>query len=56
VQQALRRGSTTLWRAALLRCEECDRAIKGQSTADPWQLLEDVTLAMAGRSWPARGP
>lgn len=48
VQQALRRGSTTLWREALTLCEHCDRAIKGQAKADPWLLLEDLTLAMAG--------
>lgn len=56
VQQALRRGSTALWHAALLRCEECDHAIKGQSAIDPWLLLEDVTLAMAGRPWSPPGP
>jgi len=54
VQQALRRGSTALWRQALTLCERCDRAIKGQAEADPWQLLEDLTLAMAGRPLPAR--
>ena len=52
VQQALRRGSTALWREALTRCEHCDRAIKGHATADPWQLLEDIALAMAGRPSP----
>jgi DNA polymerase-3 subunit delta len=50
VQQALRRGSTAAWRRALTLCEQCDRAIKGQETADPWQLLEDLTLVMTGRS------
>ena len=53
VQQALRRGSTAGWRQALVLCEHCDRATKGQATADPWLLLEDVALAMAGRPLPA---
>lgn len=53
VQQALRRGSTAGWRQALALCELCDRAIKGQATAEPWQLLEDLTLAMAGQPRPA---
>ena len=48
VAQALRRGSTARWRQALARCEHCDRAIKGQAAADPWQILEDLTLIMAG--------
>jgi DNA polymerase-3 subunit delta len=54
VQQALRRGSTALWRQALTLCERCDRAIKGLGGGDPWQLLEDLTLAMAGRPLPTR--
>jgi DNA polymerase-3 subunit delta len=56
VQQALRRGSTALWRQALTLCERCDRAIKGLGGGDPWQLLEDLTLAMAGRPLPTRAP
>lgn len=56
VQQALRRGSTALWRQALRLCERCDRAIKGQGEGDPWQLLEDIVLAMAGRPLPAGVP
>ena len=52
VQQALRRGSTALWRQTLTLCEHCDRAIKGQAEADPWQLLEDVALAIAGKPLP----
>lgn len=52
VQQALRRGSTALWRQVLRLCERCDRAIKGQSRNDPWQILEDITLAIAGRPLP----
>lgn len=53
VQQALRRGSTAGWRQVLLLCERCDRAIKGLGGDDPWQLLEDLTLAMAGHPLPA---
>jgi DNA polymerase-3 subunit delta len=53
VQQALRRGSTALWRQTLTLCEHCDRAIKGQAEADPWQLLEDLALAIAGTPLPA---
>jgi DNA polymerase-3 subunit delta len=48
VQQALKRGSTAAWRQVLTLCELCDRAIKGQAGADPWQILEDITLAIAG--------
>jgi DNA polymerase III subunit delta len=54
VQQALRRGSTALWRQALVLCERCDRAIKGMGSGDPWRLLEEVTLALAGRPLPPR--
>lgn len=50
VTQALRRGSTSRWREALLLCERCDRAVKGQLAADPWQILEDLTLTVAGRT------
>lgn len=52
VQQALRRGSTAGWREALRLCARCDRAIKGQGSGDPWQLLEDLALAMGGRALP----
>jgi DNA polymerase III delta subunit len=42
------------WREALLLCERCDRAIKGQLAADPWQILEDLVLTITGKAVPAR--
>ncbi len=37
----------------LLRAAQADRAIKGGDVTPPWQLLEDITLALAGRAFPA---
>jgi DNA polymerase-3 subunit delta len=52
VTQALRRGTTPRWRQALALCADCDRAIKGQSGADSWQILEDLALIVAGQPAP----
>ena len=48
VLQAARRQGARAWREVLCACARCDRAIKGQDAADPWLLLEDIALAMAG--------
>lgn len=56
VTRALKRGSVARWRDALLLCERCDRAIKGQLMADPWQIFEDLLLTIAGSAAPAQAP
>jgi DNA polymerase-3 subunit delta len=48
VQKAVKRGRARDWQALLAACARCDLAIKGQDVADPWLLLEDVTLVTAG--------
>ena len=50
VARAVRHQSTAGWLAVLDRCHEADAAIKGQDPRDPWLLLQDVTLALAGRT------
>jgi DNA polymerase-3 subunit delta len=50
VQKAARRRCAHDWQALLGLCARCDLAIKGQVPGDPWQMLEDLVLAIAGRS------
>jgi DNA polymerase-3 subunit delta len=53
VQQAARRQPARAWREVLCTCARCDGAIKGQESAEPWLLLEDIALAMSGAApWP----
>jgi DNA polymerase-3 subunit delta len=54
VQKAVRRQPSREWQALLGLCARCDRAIKGQDPTEPWLLLEDLTLAIAGTA-PLRG-
>ncbi len=36
------------WQRLLLKCNRVDRAIKGFEPADPWRLLQDLAMGMAG--------
>ena len=48
VSQGLQRLSLRAWRRLLGRCGDADRTIKGQSRQDPWLLLEQICIRMAG--------
>lgn len=48
VRQALGRLKAGQLRLLLRQCVMCDRAIKGASKHDPWALLSDITLELAG--------
>ncbi|MCB1856663.1 MAG: DNA polymerase III subunit delta [Gammaproteobacteria bacterium] len=48
VVKGLRRLDTRAWRSLLKRCARIDRAIKGRGQEDPWHLMEDTVLRMAG--------
>ncbi len=48
VTKGLQRLDAGEWRRLLRRCPGIDRAIKGQSRADPWLLIEALVLNMAG--------
>ena len=49
VTGAARRHRPAGWRRLVRLCALADRAIKGQALADPWQLLADIVLGIAGR-------
>ncbi len=46
--KAVRRLPPQGWQQLLRRCADVDRAIKGLGKADPWLLLEDIALSIAG--------
>jgi DNA polymerase-3 subunit delta len=46
--QASRRLPPRDWRHLLQRCADADRSIKGRGPNDPWQLLEEIALGIAG--------
>ncbi len=48
VRHALNRLKPGLLRLLLRQCALADRAIKGASKQDPWSLLNDITLMLAG--------
>lgn len=48
VRRALGRHEAVTWRRLLGSCAEIDRAIKGLGMADPWDMIEDVCLRIAG--------
>jgi DNA polymerase-3 subunit delta len=52
-QALVRRGlgnlTTAQWLGLLRYCEAADRAVKGALRADPWLLLEQIALRMAGQ-------
>ncbi len=48
VTKGLQRLPGDRWRDLLLLCGHTDRAIKGHDPMDPWLLLSDITLRMAG--------
>ncbi len=48
VQQALRRLSPAALRLLLRECALADRSIKGQSSQNPWTVLLEITLGLAG--------
>jgi len=50
VRQALGNLRTAQWLDLLDQCHQTDGAIKGRSRREPWVLLEDILLAMCGRS------
>lgn len=47
IRQGLRRPAV-YWQRLLLECSRVDRALKGLEPADPWRLLQDLALGMAG--------
>ncbi|MCP3866606.1 MAG: DNA polymerase III subunit delta [Gammaproteobacteria bacterium] len=50
VNKGLSRSSTDHWRRLLASCGDADRGIKGFSGDDPWLLLQDITLGVAGKT------
>jgi DNA polymerase-3 subunit delta len=48
VGKALQRTPVRGWHQLLRLCTRTDRAIKGRERADPWLLLEQITLRLAG--------
>ncbi len=48
VRQALRRLGEDDWNCLLDACQHTDAAIKGAAPGDPWLLLEQITLGIAG--------
>ncbi len=53
VSAGLKRLKPQQWALLLQQCQQADAAIKGASPADPWLLLEQITLGMAGVPMPA---
>jgi DNA polymerase-3 subunit delta len=47
IRQGLKRRAAH-WRRLLITCSETDRAIKGLGSRDPWLLLQDIALGVAG--------
>ncbi|MEJ1381913.1 MAG: DNA polymerase III subunit delta, partial [Candidatus Sedimenticola sp. (ex Thyasira tokunagai)] len=48
VNRGLQRAKAPHWRKLLLLCGDTDRAIKGQSSDNPWRLMQTITSRMAG--------
>ena len=48
VKRGLQRLSLPQWRQLLQLCGRTDRAIKGQDSADPWLLMQQIVTRMAG--------
>ncbi len=48
VRRGLQRQKSDSWRKLLRLCGQTDRAIKGQDASDPWLLLQEITIGMAG--------
>lgn len=48
IERALRRRSLKAWEQLLVRCGDIDRAVKGVDRRDPWLLVEQVLIGMAG--------
>ncbi|MEJ1463123.1 MAG: DNA polymerase III subunit delta [Candidatus Sedimenticola sp. (ex Thyasira tokunagai)] len=48
VSRGLQRTKAPHWRKLLLLCGDTDRAIKGQSSDNPWRLMQTITSRMAG--------
>ncbi len=49
VSQAAKRLPLQQLDHMLLQCARTDQAIKGRNQENPWQLLENITLALSGR-------
>jgi DNA polymerase-3 subunit delta len=49
VRQGLRQ-SLAHWQGLLVKCAQADRSIKGLDPNDPWRLLQDLALGLAGVS------
>jgi DNA polymerase-3 subunit delta len=52
IRQGLRRPPAH-WQGLLQICNQVDRAVKGLDATDPWRLLQDLALGIAGVSHPA---
>ncbi len=52
VGKGLQRLNLNQWRQLLAQCGKTDRAIKGQSRDNPWLMLEQITVRMAGTRAP----
>jgi len=52
VRRALAKAASAQWLGLLDLCHQADRAIKGSLPLEPWLLLEDIVLAMAGSTPP----
>ncbi|MCP3661654.1 MAG: DNA polymerase III subunit delta [Gammaproteobacteria bacterium] len=48
VTKGLQRLAPKQWRQLLALCAQADSAIKGQSKDDPWLLLQEATVGIAG--------
>jgi DNA polymerase-3 subunit delta len=48
VTQALRRLPLNRLEQLLQLCAQADRAVKGMDNSDPWQLLSQLSLELAG--------
>ncbi len=48
INQGLKRLPLAQWQHLLMACETADLAIKGQSKANDWLLLEQISLQIAG--------
>lgn len=55
VNRAVSHQSAAGWLTLLDRCQQVDAAIKGLDPRDPWLLLQDISLAMAGQVGRATG-
>jgi DNA polymerase-3 subunit delta len=54
VSAGLKRLGAGQWAALLQQCQLADATIKGAVPGDPWLLLEQITLGIAGISAPGR--